>query len=144
MINAQILKNDYPLLKEKSKHVTKFDNDLIELCETMTGAMVINALPSISAVQVGKLERVIAFVAANKDVAHKIVVMVNPKIIERSDRNGFNDTYEFEGIYGDRELFAKSIFVKYKQTDGKVKRAFLKDVNAVLCQRQIQYLDGLK
>jgi peptide deformylase len=144
MNKPSLLDNNYPLLKKRSLEVNKFDDELKDICRVMIGAMTSVGVPSISAVQVGKLERVIAFVASNKEVQDKIVVMVNPKIIERSDEGDFNRRYNFEGIYGDREDFAKEIVVEYQQTDGKKKTAYLEDVNSVWVQRQIQYLDGLK
>ena len=151
MINlgkTKILPNDYPLLKRKSISVRDFESqDIVELCEVMLHAMAQNSLVGISAVQVGKLERVICFVMSVPDGDDKIlakpIYLINPEILERSDAGEFNDTIEADDIHGGRSVFPYAMVLGYQQTDGEKKTIYVEGMNSVFAYRQIQYLDGL-
>lgn len=74
-----ILQDDNPKLREISKEVTEFDDDLKTLVKQLVTTMVIKSGAGLAAIQIGVPKRVI--VALDKD-ASELLIMINP-IIKR-------------------------------------------------------------
>ena len=145
MDQPRALGNRHPFLKNVSEEVTEFDDSLKEIFEVMVGVMSTSQMAAISAIHVGMPKRAMIFAFNNQEsgVQDHLFPMVNPVIIQRSTEDGFNEWYSYPGIYGDRENYARYIVVEYQTGSGDKRKSYFADVNAVLIQQQIQYMDGL-
>ena len=80
------LEND-PILRKKSREVEKIDDRIKQIVDDMFETMYENKGIGLACVQVGMLKRIVVIDMQDEDGK---MVLINPKIIERSDEKQIN------------------------------------------------------
>ena len=80
------LKND-PILRKKSREVEKIDERIKQIVEDMFETMYENKGIGLACVQVGMLKRIVVIDMQDEDGQ---MVLINPKIIKKSDEKQIN------------------------------------------------------
>ncbi len=134
------------ILSDVSKTVTSIDGNITLLIDSMINAMRDSKSLSISAPQVGALERVI--VVDNKKLKSRIisesepVALINPEIT-----SWFGEISIDEGcssLPGQFKIMprASHITVRYQTVDGVLTENDADGITAVMIQHEIDHLDG--
>ena len=125
-------------LRQKSKKVTVFDHELRIFIEKMKDICWQNAGSGLSAVQVGRLERIIIY----EKKEGVFIAMVNPVIKKSSGHISMT-----EGCLSlpNKEVVvsrSKEIIVSFQDGRGNHKVKKLVDLKAVIVQHEIDHLKG--
>lgn len=146
MAIRDILLTDNPILRRKSKRVSRFDAHVAglaaDLAETMHSA---NGL-GLAAPQIGVLLRVIA-VELPKDSeepnAGKLFIMVNPEIAEaKGEQVGPEGCLSLPGFWANVKR-ANEVVVKARDPKGRQVRLKANGLLARALQHEIDHLDGI-
>ncbi len=127
-----------PILHEKSLSVSKVDADLAQFGRDLINCMRENSGLGLSAVQVGRLIRVLCMQHSDG----KVLLMYNPVLLQKSG-NEIGD----EGCLsypGEKLQKSRATTVKVKYADVNNKRQFieLKDLDARVFQHELDHLNG--
>ncbi|CAM3352613.1 peptide deformylase [Marinicrinis lubricantis] len=136
-----IVKEPDPILREKSKPVTKFNANLHKLLDDMAETMYDAAGVGLAAPQIGILKRVI--VLDPHDDSTGLIEMVNPEIIESSgEQLGPEGCLSIPGVNGDvkRHFHIK---VKGQDRNGNDMVVEADDFLARIFQHEIDHLNGV-
>ena len=139
----EILK-DEELSKEVSKPVTEITKEVKDFCINLCVAMRTNNGIGIAAPQVGRLERIIVIDSTTfGSSGHFCTIMINPEIIHSSGHKHTNEgCLSFPG----RKIKtrrAKSVEVKYQDTQGNTHTCSFHGLAAVVIQHEVDHLDGI-
>lgn len=140
-MNLILLTENHPLLKTKSKNYDLENNlnTLVELTDSMFACMLVNGGVGLSAIQVG-----LAFNVFVMSIDNKNYVVVNPKIIEKSENAIiFNEgCLSFPGIY--LKISRKDkVKVEYYDVNGKFVQEWLTGTAARVFLHEEEHLRGL-
>ncbi len=139
-----------PLLHEKSKPVTRINDDLRKTLDDMLETMYADRGVGLAAPQVGLLKRMIVIDAEQEDdengkhIQGKPMFLINPEIIASSE-----ETIVFcEGclsVPGQKADVVRhqKVTVRYQDKEGKQKTIEAEDYLAVILQHEIDHLDGI-
>ena len=142
MAILQIIHFPDPRLHLKASRVTKFDNELKRLVDDMAQTMYENVGIGLAATQVNVQIRVIVMDLSQKDEPNKLLVFVNPEIIEKSGEViGEEGCLSVPGIYESVRRFEK-ITVKYNDLNGETHQLHCDGLMSVCIQHDIDHLDG--
>ncbi len=135
----EILKTGHKILRQKSKRVSKIDDQLRNVCATMVETMLKSNGVGLSGNQVGLLKRVIVVLHDNNPI-----VFINPEIINHSEES----TVDEEGCLSVPETFIekkryKTITIKYRDLKGRPCIEKYSDLTARIIQHEIDHLDGI-
>ena len=141
----QVLRFPHPVLRQKSKPVTMFDDDLQRLAAGMLETMYREGGIGLAAPQVGQLKQLIVvdLHAGDEDRARRSPrFYVNPVIRDRS-----GETVTEEGCLSVPDFTAEvkraqSIGLEYRSTAGDTVREDLNGLAAVCLQHEIDHLRG--
>ena len=140
-----ILKYPDPRLREKSKPIEKFDEELKALAEDMVETMLKAPGAGLAAPQVGHLVRMVVIAGAenSEDFDERAIVLINPEITWA----GGEQVYE-EGCLSVVELYekvirAQEVEVKAQDLDGNTFEIKADGRRAVILQHEIDHLDGI-
>ena len=140
MALRKIYKDGEPVLRKKSKQVTKFDARLSQLIDDMIETLKNANGIGLAAVQVGILKRVMVIDAGGET---GVVELVNPEI---SGREGVQAYYEgclsYPGYYGNAGR-PESVTVSAYDRNGEAVTYAAKGVYAVACCHEADHLDGV-
>jgi len=141
MAKRIIVKYDAPLLRERSKVVTEFDQKLWTLLDDMKETMHAVRGLGLAAVQVGILKRVVLVL---DDTKKQIYELVNPEIIKSSGSHvGQEGCLSIPGQNGYVER-PRRLIIKAQDRLGQ---SFLFKINAVLTSavvcHELDHLDGV-
>lgn len=142
MAKRVIRTDEDPLLRKKSREVTKFDDRLKELIEDMFETMDEAPGVGLAAPQVGILKRVIV-IDDREEVNRKRMYMINPVITHKEGK-----AVDLEGCLsvplkqGTVER-ATNIDVEYMDIDGNKKSLNATDFFARIIQHEVDHLDGI-
>jgi peptide deformylase len=127
-------------LRRKAKPVTRFDAELLSLIEDMLETMYDAPGVGLAATQVGVALRVA--VMDTSEERNAVIVMVNPEIVERSDRQDVEEGCLSVPDY--RETIQRYSRVRMRALDAKGESYEMEaDGLAAQCiQHEIDHLDG--
>ncbi|MBX3076215.1 peptide deformylase [Candidatus Obscuribacterales bacterium] len=134
-----------PVLKQKAKKITTFDQSVRKLAQDMLDTMYEEDGVGLAAPQVGvsKQIMVIDVNAGDEDETRKPIVFINPVIIEREgEMVGQEGCLSFPGVFFEVKR-ARRIVVRYQNLAGKDLK--LEAADNLLCraiQHEIDHLTG--
>ena len=132
----------YPnkILREKTKKITVFDNNLKNIITEMINIMHKEKGVGLAGPQVA-LNQAITVIETE---TNKIKILINPEITNHSKETciGEEGCLSFPKIYGLVERF-KKVTVKYQDLDGKVRKIKANDFLATALQHEIDHLNGI-
>jgi peptide deformylase len=133
-----IVKYGDPVLREKAKFVTEFDDQIPELAEHMEVIMREANGCGLAATQVGILLRLFIY-----DSGDGIKFVVNPKITRsKGEQTGEEGCLSLPGLQGEVTR-AYEIIVKGQDVTGKPIRIKAEEFEARVMQHEIDHLDGI-
>ena len=141
----QVLRFPNPLLRQKSKPVTTFDDDLQRLAAGMLETMYREGGIGLAAPQVGQLKQLIVvdLHAGDEDQATRSPrFYVNPVIRDRSGETMTNEGCLSVPDFTADVKRAQSIKLEYQSTSGDTVREDLNGLVAVVLQHEIDHLRG--
>lgn len=137
-----IVKDPDPILRKKSKTVTKFNANLHKLLDDMAETMYDAQGVGLAAPQIGILKRAIVIDTQEED-GPGLIEMVNPEIIEKSgEQIGPEGCLSIPGINGDVKRYQK-VKVKGMDRNGKEWVIEAEDFLARAFQHEIDHLNGI-
>jgi len=132
----------YPakILRKVAKPVTNFDNNLADLAKDMAETMFAASGVGLAAVQVN--QDLSVFVKREKETNYR--VYVNPKITYYSADREMSE----EGCLSIPEVYgvlprSKKIHLKYQDLQGKTHKETIKGFDAIVCQHEVDHLNGI-
>jgi peptide deformylase len=138
-----ILEFPDPVLRQKAKPVTDFNEGLKELVKDMTETMYDAPGIGLAAPQIGESIQLIIVDVAKLENEQEVLVMINPRII------GHEGTQiDEEGCLSVIELTAnvkryQKVTVAFEDLDGEPKEITAEDRFAVVLQHEIDHLHGI-
>ena len=145
MAIRKILKYGDPLLRQKSKEVSKISKKIQTLAEDMLDTMYANNGVGLAAVQVGELLRMFVIDVSNPKEKYNPIVLINPKIIKKEGAVGCNEgCLSFPEVYTEVRRY-KNVTVKALDIKGKPFIIEGKDgeLLARALQHEFDHLDGI-
>ena len=145
----QVYKFPHPLLKLKSRLVTRFDGRLKQLAQDMLATMYKERGVGLAAVQVGKPQRLLVMDLTNdlpreqgSTLRREPRIYVNPELLhtegEITTREG---CLSVEGYTTDIRR-ASRVIVRYQDTGGRLMKETLEGLAAVCLQHEMDHLEG--
>ena len=137
---AQIRQYPDAALKMEARPVEEFDDDLRRLVERMKQLMTDANGIGLAATQVGVLQRLFVFQAAEDDV----VALANPEIVERSDKTTVDDEgcLSIQGVLLPIER-PETIVIAGRDESGAEVRYELVEPYSRVAQHESDHLDGV-
>lgn len=146
MAIREIRKSGDEILSKKCREVEVIDDKIKELAQDMLETMYKNDGIGLAACQVGILKRVVVYDVEyiQEDGKKEGHVLINPKITSRSKSmiEVEEGCLSFPDIY-DNVIRHEKVTVEYTDLDGKKKKIYAKDIEAVCLQHEIDHLDGI-
>jgi peptide deformylase len=133
-----------PVLREKSRTVTRFDGNLKKLVEDMVETMYLRDGVGLAAPQVGESRRVVTIDArAGMEDEKKPLILINPEIVLREGDIVWNEgCLSFPGIYEEIKR-ADRVIVNAQDIDGVKFTVEGQGLLAVALQHEIDHLEGI-
>ena len=146
MAIREIRKDGDEILKKKSKEVEVIDDKIKQLGQDMLDTMYKNDGIGLAACQVGMLKRMIVYdISYIEDEGKKEGhILINPKITSRSKTmiEVEEGCLSFPDVYKNVVRHEK-VTVEYTDINGKKKKIYAKEIEAVVLQHEIDHLDGI-
>lgn len=133
-----------PVLREETKTISDFDDNLKQLVDDMAETMYDAPGIGLAAPQIGEsLKLIVVDISKDREDEQEFMAMVNPKIVEHE---GFQ--LDEEGCLSVPELTAKvkrfkKITVSYQDLEGNDMEMVTEDRFAVVLQHEIDHLNGI-
>lgn len=132
-----------PVLRQKAKKITEFDDSLQPLISDMAETMYDAPGIGLAAPQIGESVQLIVVDISKEEDEHKFMVMINPEITEHE-----GSQIDEEGCLSVLDLTAsvkrsQKITVTYQDTTGKQQQMTTEDRFAVVLQHEIDHLNGI-
>lgn len=142
MALQKILTYPFPVLKEKAKPVTKFDDNLKKLVADMAVTMYDAPGVGLAAPQIGVSLQVAVIDITPKDEEKNLVVLINPKIIkgegEETDEEGCLSVED----YSSKVKRFEKIWVEAQDIEGNPNNFEAEGFYARVIQHELDHLDG--
>jgi peptide deformylase len=137
---GQIRQYPDPVLRMAAREVEHFDADLRGLVERLEALMHDANGVGLAATQLGVLRRVVVF----QQDGDETIVLVNPRIVERSDEQETDDEgcLSMQGVLVPVERPA-SVVVEARDPGGKELRLEIFGLPARVAQHELDHLDGV-
>jgi len=144
MALREVLTYPNPLLREKARPVTKFDDELKALARDMAETMYAEPGIGLAATQLGVNQRVITIdVRENEGQPGELLKLANPEIIEREGEVvGEEGCLSVPGVREDVKRSAR-IKVRARNLDGGEVVIDADGMLAVVFQHESDHLDGI-
>jgi peptide deformylase len=138
-----ILKFPDPILRQKAKKISDFDDSLQNIVSDMLETMYDAPGVGLAAPQIGESIQLIVVNASQEKDGKKSMVMINPEITEKE-----GNQVDEEGCLSVLDLTAsvkrsKKITVCYQDITGKKQELTVEDRFAVVLQHEIDHLHGI-
>ena len=138
-----ILEFPNPVLRQKAKAITVFNEELKELVADMTETMYDAPGIGLAAPQIGESIQLIVVDVARLEEEQEVMVMINPRIIGHE-----GSQVDEEGCLSVIELIAnvtryRKITVTFQDLDGNLQEISTEDRFAVVLQHEIDHLHGI-
>jgi len=141
----KILKYGDPILRQKSKEVSKVSKKIQVLAEDMLATMYANNGVGLAAPQVGELLRMFVIDVSGPKERYNPIVFINPKIIKKEGAVACNEgCLSFPEVYTDVRRY-KNVVVKALNLKGHpfVMEAKDGELLARAIQHEFDHLDGI-
>lgn len=141
----KILKYGDPILRQRSKEITKISKKIQVLAEDMLDTMYANNGVGLAAPQVGELLRLVVIDVSTGKERYNPIVLVNPKIIKKDGAVACSEgCLSFPDVYTDVRRY-KNVTVKALDLKGKPFIIEGKDgeLLARALQHEFDHLDGV-
>jgi len=144
MSKRKIVIEPDPILRKKSDHLEKVDDELRKLMDDMLETMYAAPGIGLAAVQIGILKRLIVIDITKNNEKKDPLFLINPKIISKSS---ITSTYE-EGCLSLPGHFAEierpaECQVSYLDYNGKKKEMTAKGLMSTCIQHEVDHLNGV-
>ena len=138
---AQIRQYPDAVLRMRAREVELFDDDLARLADRMAHLMHDARGVGLAATQVGVLQRLFVFHAAEDE---DITVIVNPEITERTEETEVADEgcLSLQGVLVPVER-AVAVTIEGQDVRGEPLRLELDEMDARVVQHELDHLDGV-
>jgi peptide deformylase len=138
---AQIRQYPDAVLRMRAREVDRFDDDLVRLADRMAHLMHDARGVGLAATQVGVLQRLFVFQAAEAD---EVTAIVNPEITARSDETDVADEgcLSLQGVLVPVQR-AVGVTLEGQGLQGEPLRLELEDIDARVVQHELDHLDGV-
>jgi len=139
---------EYPnrKLKEKSVEVTKFDDKLFDLLDSMYKIMMESNGIGLAAIQVAHAKQVLILNIPNENdeqVDDNLLEIINPVILEKSGETTYQEgCLSVPKFYEDIKRFEK-IKLKYQNRNGEEKTLEADGLLSIAIQHEIDHLNGI-
>ncbi len=138
-----ILKFPNPILRQKAKEITVFNDSLQSLVTDMVETMYDAPGVGLAAPQIGESIQLIVVNSSQGDDGGETLVMINPEITEQEGKQ-----VDEEGCLSVLDLTAsvkrsQKVTVAYLDIDGEVQEITVEDRFAVVLQHEIDHLHGV-
>ncbi len=142
MAVLKILKYPDPILRQKAKKITVFDDKLKKLAADMGETMYDAPGVGLAANQIGVLQQIIVVDVSKEENEKKYIVLINPVI-----SNGEGEVVDEEGClsvldYTSRVRRFRKIHVSARDLDGKPLEFDAEDRFARIIQHEVDHLHG--
>lgn len=132
-----------PILRQKAKKISVFDETLENLISDMVETMYDAPGVGLAAPQIGESIQLMVINASQEDDGEKTMAMINPEITERE-----GNQVDEEGCLSVIDLTAsvkrsKKITVCYQDSSGAKQQLTVEDRFAVVLQHEIDHLNGI-
>jgi peptide deformylase len=133
-----------PILRKEAEPIERVDDELRALMEDMLATMYEAPGIGLAAPQIGISRRLIVMDPAKEDAPKTPVVMVNPKILVRSEEMRVHDEgcLSIPDVTAEIERPAKTR-VSYIDREGKQQEAEFEGIWSTLVQHEIDHLNGV-
>ena len=133
-----------PVLRKEAASVERVDDDLRRLMDDMLATMYDAPGVGLAAPQIGISRRIIVMDAARDDDPPDPLVMVNPRLLSRSDEMRVHE----EGCLSIPEVTAEverpaKARVAFLNREGKLQETELEGLLATIVQHEIDHLNGI-
>lgn len=146
MAIREIRKDGDEILHKKCREVEVIDENIKELGQDMLETMYKYDGIGLAACQVGMLKRIIVYDISyiEEDGKKEGHILINPKITSRSKTmiEVEEGCLSYPDIY-ENVLRHEKVTVEYTDINGKKKKIYAKDIEAVVLQHEIDHLDGV-
>ena len=138
---AQIRQYPDAVLRMRAREVDHFDDDLARLADRMTHLMHDARGVGLAATQVGVLQRLFVFQAAEAD---DVTTIVNPVITERTDETDLADEgcLSLQGVLVPVQR-SLAVTIEGRDVRGEPLRLELEELDARVVQHELDHLDGV-
>lgn len=138
---AQIRQYPDAVLRMRARDVEHFDDDLVRLADRMAHLMHDARGVGLAATQVGVLQRLFVFQAAEAD---EVTTIVNPEITERAEETEVADEgcLSLQGVLVPVER-AVAVTIEGQDVRGEPLRLELDEMDARVVQHELDHLDGV-
>ncbi|HEX4929923.1 MAG TPA: peptide deformylase [Gaiellaceae bacterium] len=138
---AQIRQYPDAVLRMRARDVEHFDDDLLRLADRMAHLMHDARGVGLAATQVGVLQRLFVFQAADAD---EVTAVVNPEITERAEETEVADEgcLSLQGVLVPVER-SVAVTIEGKDVRGEPLRLELEEMDARVVQHELDHLDGV-
>ena len=143
MAIKQILTYPNPVLRQKAKTVTSFDDSLKQLAADLAETMYAAPGAGLAANQIGVCLRVVVINISAEKEEKKHLFLVNPEIIEKEgcqvDEEGCLSVID---LTANVERYSK-LLVRAQDLDGKIREFPAEDFFARVIQHELDHLKGI-
>lgn len=132
------------ILRAKSILIKKFDAELKKLVKAMKETLIAQNGLGLAAPQIGKNIRLFVLFLDYKTDDQRIVTMINPRIISRSDEMEIDQEgcLSLPGIWGNVVRY-RDIVVEFSDVEGTRQILLLSGLNAREVQHEYDHLEGI-
>jgi len=145
-MNLSIVEYPDKRLKEVSKEVDKFDEELHELLDAMYQMMIKSNGIGLAAIQVGHAKRILLLNIPDENDQQSIdnlIEMVNPVIIEKNGETTYQEgCLSVPSFYEDINRY-ETITVNYQDRHGNTKTIEADGLLSIAIQHEIDHLNGI-
>lgn len=143
MAIRSILRYPDPRLRQKAQPITEMTPEIQKLIDDMAETMYAAPGVGLAATQIGEPYRIFLVDVAAEDEPSKLLVFVNPEIVEKSGEHlGPEGCLSFPGITEDIKRATK-VTVRAQDRDGKPFEMNAEELLAVAIQHENDHLDGV-
>ncbi|EIM73126.1 peptide deformylase [Nitratireductor aquibiodomus RA22] len=133
-----------PILRETSKPVERFDDQLRTFADDMLATMYDAPGIGLAAIQVGEPLRMLVIDVSEKDEEPAPMVVINPQIVASTDQRNVHE----EGCLSIPDYYAEverpaGVTVNYLDLDGKQQTVEADGLLATCLQHEIDHLNGV-
>ncbi|GHO48266.1 peptide deformylase [Ktedonospora formicarum] len=134
-----------PILRQKAKRISRFDNSLHKLAKDMFETMHANNGAGLAAPQIGlSIRMFVVELDDPKTEKHYKIAMTNPEIIKTNgEQIGLDGCLSIPGYYGVNVRRADRVVVKGQDLNGKPMRVTAEGYFAWALQHEIDHLNGI-
>ena len=138
---AQIRQYPDAVLRMRARDVEQFDDDLVRLADRMAHLMHDARGVGLAATQVGVLQRLFVFQAADAD---EVTAIVNPEITERAEETEVADEgcLSLQGVLVPVER-SVAVTIEGQDVRGEPLRIELEEMDARVVQHELDHLEGV-